>query len=185
MFWLIPNNIPRRVSINKILLMCLCIVTLLLQVCHDAAFAEDNGKYHRVLKMYNDYKNDFPDVADISANAALLLLNEPNTLFVDVRKEKEREVSTIPGAITKKQFLKEIERYRNMNIIAYCTISYRSGKFAEKMAKKGVAITNLQAGLLGWVHAGGPLVAGGRQVKKLHVYGKKWDLAPADIQTVY
>jgi hypothetical protein len=42
-------------------------------------------------------------------------------------------MNLLPGAITEKEFLKHPERYRDKVIIGYCTISYRSGKLAEKL----------------------------------------------------
>ena len=54
-----------------------------------------------------------------------------------------------------------------------------------KLKRKGITMVNLKGGLLGWVHAGGPLVRGNLPVRVLHVYGRKWDLAPAGIETVY
>jgi rhodanese-related sulfurtransferase len=142
-------------------------------------------KYQRVMAMYAEYKKEFPDVADIDAEAAIDLLSEPDVVFVDVRKSKEQAVSMIPGAITEKQFLDHLDQYRDKRMIIYCTISYRSGKLADKLHKEGLSITNLKGGLLGWVHAGGPLVREGQAVRKLHVYGRKWDLAPDSIETVY
>jgi rhodanese-related sulfurtransferase len=113
------------------------------------------------------------------------LLSDPDIVFVDVRKPKEQAVSMIPGAITDDQFLDQLELYRGQQVIAYCTISYRSGKLAAKLQKKRISITNLKEGLLGWVHAGGPLVRQNQPVHMLHVYGRKWDLAPDHIETVY
>lgn len=150
-----------------------------------AATVEDEKKYQQVIKMYRDYTKKFPQVADIPASEAIPLLKSSETVFVDVRKAKEQEVSMIPGAVTKEEFLENLALYRDKRIIAYCTISYRSGKFAGKMAKKGVVITNLEAGLLGWVHEGGPLHSVRKKTNKLHVYGKKWNLAPAQIETVH
>ena len=146
---------------------------------------EDEEKLERVISMYAEYTKDFPEVKDISSDDALALLTSSDVVFVDVRKAKEQKVSMIPGAVTKEQFMSDLEKYREKKIIAYCTISYRSGKFAEKMARKGVTVTNLQAGLLGWVHAHGPLVSEKRPVNNLHVYGETWDLAPSWITTVY
>lgn len=145
----------------------------------------DVEKHQRVMAMYADYRKDFPSVPEIDAEAAMALLSNPDVVFVDVRKSKEQAVSVIPGAIRDKEFRANLDRYRGKRIIAYCTISYRSGKLAAKLARKGVTVINLKGGLLGWVHAGGPLVQNQNPVKRLHVYGRKWDLAPADIETVY
>jgi rhodanese-related sulfurtransferase len=145
----------------------------------------DRQKYNRVLAIYEDYREKFPNVTEIGGQEALRLLSGDDVVFVDVRKTGEQKISMIPGAVTKGQFLDNIEIYRQKKIVAYCTIGYRSGKFAEKMEKKGVAVFNLQAGLLGWVHVHGPLVSQNSPTNTLHVYGKTWDLAPSWIATVY
>ena len=150
-----------------------------------AASPSDAEKHQRVTAMYADYRKDFPGIKEIDAEAAIELLSDPDVVFVDVRSPKEQAVSMIPGAITDTQFMDQLDHYRGKRVIAYCTISYRSGKLAAKLQKKGISVTNLKEGLLGWVHAGGPLVQNNQPVQTLHVYGRKWDLAPAGIETVY
>lgn len=150
-----------------------------------AASLNDAEKRQRVAAMYADYREDFPGIKEIDAEAAIALLSDPGVVFVDVRKPKEQAVSMIPGAITDTQFMDQLDQYRGKRVIVYCTISYRSGKLAAKLQKKGISVTNLKGGLLGWVHAGGPLAQQNQPVRKLHVYGRKWDLAPDTIETVY
>jgi len=150
-----------------------------------AASLNDAEKRQRVEAMYADYREDFPGIKEIEVEPALALLSDPDVIFVDVRKSKEQAVSMIPGAITDNQFMDQPDHYRGKRVIVYCTISYRSGKLAAKLQKKGISVTNLRKGLLGWVHAGGPLVQHNQPVQTLHVYGRKWDLAPDSIQTVY
>jgi len=137
------------------------------------------------MAMYTDYRKDFEGVQEIDAAAAINLVGDPEVVFVDVRDPGEQAVSMIPGAVTSEVFLAAPERYQGQRIIGYCTISYRSGKLAVKMTRRGITIVNLKGGLLAWVHAGGPLVRGYKPVKQLHVYGHKWDLAPSDIESVY
>lgn len=153
--------------------------------CVSAASPSDAEKRQRVAAMYADYRKDFPGIKEIDPEAAIELLSDPDVLFVDVRTPKEQAVSMIPGAITDTQFTDQLDHYRGKRVIAYCTISYRSGKLAAKLEKKGISVTNLKEGLLGWVHAGGPLVQNNHPVQTLHVYGRKWDLAPDSIKTVY
>lgn len=170
------------------LLYLFSISSTLLFLCIAIALGntnDDSKKREQVLAMYEKYAKSFPGVKDIDSEDALLLLSNSDVVFVDVRKAKEQNVSMIPGAVTKEHFLKNLEKYRNKRVIAYCTISYRSGKFAEKMEKKGVGVTNLQAGLLGWVHVHGPLISNAKPVNTLHVYGRTWDLAPSWITTVF
>ena len=65
-------------------------------------------------------------------------------------KPEEQAVSMIPGAVTSEVFLADTDRFRGQRIIAYCTISYRSGKLAAKLKRKGITMVNLKGGLLGW-----------------------------------
>ena len=102
-----------------------------------------------------------------------------------VRDSEEQAVSMIPGALTHGKFLEDPDVYKERTVIAYCTISYRSGKFASKLRKRGIHVINLRGGLLAWLHAGGPVHRDGIPVRKVHVYGKTWDLAPSIYETIY
>ena len=94
------------------------------------------------------------------------------------------EVSMLPHAITQEEFLKDPGKYKDKTVVAYCTISYRSGKFAEEMAKKGIPILNLKGGLLAWVLEGGKVYDSHGETKRIHVYGKEWDYPPAGYESV-
>jgi sodium/bile acid cotransporter 7 len=154
-------------------------------IAHSGDLLSDDQKRLKALAMYSEYKKSFPDVMEITAHQAIELLSNSEVVFVDVRKSKEQAVSMIPGAIPHKEFMAPLDQYRHKLIIGYCTISYRSGKLARKLKKKGITMINLEAGLLGWVHAGSPLVRQGKPVQKIHVYGSKWDLAPYHIKTTH
>jgi rhodanese-related sulfurtransferase len=156
-----------------------------LAVAGDDPGIMDSIKEQKVMSMYADYRGEFPEVPDIAAAEAIRLLGQPDITFVDVREPREQQVSMIPGALSQRDFLARIDRFRGQTIIVYCTIGYRSGKLALKLRQKGLDVINLKAGLLGWVHAGGVVVQNGREVKQIHVYGRKWDLAPAAVETVY
>jgi rhodanese-related sulfurtransferase len=147
--------------------------------------SSDKERLARVRGMYADYRRDFPEVPDIPPEAALILHTRGEALLVDAREPDEQAVSMIPGALTAEAFQAHPERYRERTVIVYCTIGYRSGKLARELLARGVAVANLQGGLLGWVHAGGALVDAGGPVTRMHVYGKKWDLAPLSLESVY
>jgi len=142
-------------------------------------------KRAKIETMYRDYKKDFADVADIAPAAAMELLKNSPVVFVDVRAEKEQEVSMLPGAIIEQEFLDHPERYRDKVIIGYCTISYRSGKLAEKLRTQGVVMLNLRGGILAWVHDGGKVYDRNGETRRIHVYGRKWDLGPKDYEAVW
>lgn len=182
-----PNHPNQQILFFSMLVICAALSVLFIMPSPFASAAplSDAEKNRRVMVMYADYRKDFPEVEDIDAKNAMGMLPDPEVVFVDVRKPEEQAISMIPGAITEKQFMGHLNRYRSNRIIVYCTISFRSGKLAAKLQNEGISVTNLKGGLLGWVHAGGPLVRQNQPVQELHVYGRKWDLAPDGIKTVY
>lgn len=143
----------------------------------------DAQKRSTVYEMYAEYKKDFPKVTDISPGDARSAFAKGQIQFVDVRKPEEIRISTLPGAIDRETFLRDKRLYRDKAVVAFCTISYRSGLFAQEMAREGVAVQNLTGGILAWVLEGGQVFDEGGASKRLHVYGPKWDLAPADFET--
>lgn len=145
----------------------------------------DEKKKETVYRMYAEYKKDFPEVRDISPQQAMEWLRQDRVVFVDTRKPAEMAVSMLPGAVPQQDFLNNPDQYKDKTPVAYCTISYRSGVFAHEMAKKGVTVVNLEGGLLAWILEGGKVYdQSGKEVKRAHVYGDKWNLAPADYESV-
>jgi sodium/bile acid cotransporter 7 len=146
----------------------------------------DAGKLAAVEAMYEGYKKDFPAVPDIAGAAARQLYAQGGTVFVDARPDNERAVSVLPGAVAEAEFLSDPGRYAGKAVIAYCTIGYRSGKLAERLAAQGIPVMNLRGGILAWVLSGGAVYGpDGRPVKAIHVYGAKWDYPPAGYVSVY
>ena len=145
----------------------------------------DKEKKKIVYHMYADYKKDFPQVRDISPQQAMELLSRDKVVFVDTRTPAEMAVSMLPGAVSKQYFLNHTNQFKDKTIVTYCTISYRSGVFARDLAKEGVTVLNLQAGILAWLLDGGKVYdQSHNEIKRVHVYGDKWDFAPAGYETV-
>jgi predicted sulfurtransferase len=150
----------------------------------------DNGlsdaqKKEVVYAMYADYKKDFPAVMDISPQQAMDLLKKDEVVFIDTRKPAEMKVSMLPHAITQNEFLRHPEKYAGKTVVGYCTISYRSGVFAREMDEKGISVRNLEGGILAWTLEGGKVYdENGKETNRIHVYGKKWDYAPAGYKAV-
>jgi sodium/bile acid cotransporter 7 len=44
---------------------------------------------------------------------------------------------------------------------------------------------NLRGGLLAWVHAGGKVYDANGETRRIHVYGRKWNLAPNGYDAVW
>jgi sodium/bile acid cotransporter 7 len=145
----------------------------------------DTEKRARIDELYAGYRKEFPGVKEIEPQEAMRLLRESQALFIDVREPKEQAVSMLPEAVTAEEFLKDPERYSDRVLIGYCTISYRSGKLARQLAGRGITVLNLRGGILAWTHAGGSLQGRDGETRRLHVYGRKWDLAPRGYETTW
>ena len=174
------NFIPR---FKKTIRPLLLLVSLIWPVVTLAQ--TDAEKKQMIEKMIADFSPDFT-VPEVDVTTAKRLLSEGEFLFLDVRETKEIQISTIPNAITKQQFEANPEAYKNRKIIAYCTIGYRSSKYAERWNKQGFHISNLRGSLLLWSHANGALVDQyGKPTRLVHTYGKKWNLVPSFYQSVF
>jgi len=138
-----------------------------------------------VYRMYDGYKGKFPSAVDITAQRTLELLKRGQVVLVDIRKPAEMKVSMLPDAIPETDFENQPERYGGLTVVAYCTIGYRSGLFAAEWKKKGIDVLNLKGGVLAWTLEGGKVYTpDGREANRIHVYGKKWDLAPTGFESV-
>jgi len=148
-------------------------------------FMTDGQKRDRILKMYTGYKKEFPGVQDVSPREAMHLFETGKVIFIDVREPDEQSVSRLPGAVSADLFLDNLEKYGDYIKIGYCTISYRSGVFAQELQHKGIPIYNLQGGLLAWTHAGGEVHNKGQETDRIHVYSQEWNLGPKRFEAVW
>ena len=167
------------------LLLPLLAVLTLLAACQ-APPRTDQERKAKAYAFYEDCKKDFPEVREIRPEDALTLLRDGGAVFIDARSEAEQAVSVLPGAIPEKDWLADPGRFAGKLAVVYCTVGCRSGLSTRKLAAKGVPAANLAAGILGWLHAGGPLVdASGSTTRRVHVYGRNWDLAPLAFTAVW
>ena len=165
--------------------LAFAFVTLMGQLSLSSDDLSDDHKRQKITDMYNGYKKHFPDVRDISVQKAITLAADRNAVLIDIREPREQQVSMLPGAITEKEFMNDPTKYKGAVKIVYCTISYRSGKFAQKLQKKGIPVYNLKGGILAWVHDGGKIYNQSRETHRIHVYGRKWNLGPKGYQAVW
>jgi sodium/bile acid cotransporter 7 len=181
-----PNTTYRRTILGLITAaLAFAFVTAMGQLSLSSDDLSDTDRRQKVADMYNGYKKHFPAVPDISAREVMTLMAEQNAVLIDVREPREQRISMLPGAISEKEFMNDPARYADAVKIAYCTISYRSGIFAQKLQKKGIPVYNLRGGLLAWVHDGGNVYTQSGETRRIHVYGRKWNLGPKRYQAVW
>ena len=82
-----------------------------------------------------------------------------NTVLLDVRTFKERKRESIKGSfhiplpeITNRTM--ELKKFKDREIICYCSTGSRSLSAASKLKKHGFTVANLKGGLMQWSAVG-------------------------------
>lgn len=128
----------------------------------------------------------------LKAEALLPLLEDTNLVLLDIRQPDEQAVSMIPKAMTTQDFAARFRKGipKGKRIVVYCTIGYRSGRYAMQLATQNIRAENLEGGLLAWSHVGGPLEVRNPDglvtpTKRVHIYDKTWNFLHPDYQAVW
>ena len=144
------------------------------------------ARQERIAEMIAVYQEAAPEVEGLDAQQVAMALETGSVVLVDVRPEAERAVSRIPGAIDRQEFERRSEELAGSEVIAYCTVGARSSRYARELKASGWRARNFDGSLLAWTHAGGELVdSSGEPTRRLHVYGRRWDLAADGYETVW
>lgn len=101
----------------------------------------------------------------LNANQAVQLINDDDTLCIDVREDKEIETGGIKGAIhiPSTQFgsrMSELNKYKSKPLLVYCRSGSRSAHVCKQLDKAGFEnLSNLSGGIIAWETAKLPIVA--------------------------
>jgi len=147
--------------------------------------SSSSGKMSSLTAMCEEFRDKF-DVEYVTASEVLKRVRDGGDgvegralALVDVRGEEERETSRLPNAMSVEEYEAKRDSMGAHDCVCYCTIGYRSGAFAEKLAKSAsprdadvdVKYYNLYGSILAWTHAGGELVdANGAPTKRVHTF---------------
>lgn len=145
----------------------------------------DEERLARIEEMVAEVEARFPSVPVVTVEDVGRLLEKDSVVLVDVREAREREVSTIPGAIAAEVYEANPDAYGDVAVVAYCTIGHRSSQFAERLAGAGHEVFNLRGSILSWTHSGAPLVGPEGPTRSLHVFGTNWNLAPSAYEATW
>lgn len=146
---------------------------------------DDAERLRRIERYYGLCARLLPRVPEISAAELSQRLRETRLAIVDVRTPQEQAVSMIPGAISQAEFERRKHEFRDAPVVAYCTLGYRSGKYAAKLRAEGFDALNLRGAILAWTHAGQPLIDAQGATRRVHVYGRKWNLVASGYEGVW
>ncbi|MGK7935043.1 MAG: rhodanese-like domain-containing protein [Xenococcaceae cyanobacterium] len=176
-----PTNLIRYYSL---LLSCF-ILLISISCAQNPVDRSEEWKQERIETLYGQYARKFPGVKELSAQEVQQLQQQEKVILVDVRTRNEMKVSMIMGAISQEEFELDRKKYRNYTIIPYCTIGSRSGIYAKKLQEQDFRVFNFKGSILSWSHAGGKLVNNKGITNRIHIYGKKWDLAARNYQEIW
>lgn len=144
--------------------------TLLVQAC------AQNNDYHK--EMQDLLKGTVPIMKAPTLDS--LKSTGSNIVLLDVRQQKEYNVSHIKGAqfieydeFTKKD-VKDIPK--NAKVVVYCTAGYRSERIGEKLQKLGFEnVSNLYGGILDWKNNNYEVLNNQLvPTDSVHTYSKGW-----------
>ena len=154
--------------------------------CQDPGELPEAEKRARIEELYEGYQTKFPDAPEVTVETLAERLAGPEPpVVVDVRGDDEREVSMIPGSLSQEEFEERRGELAGREIVSYCTVGYRSGFYTEKLVAEGWDARNLRGSIIAWTHIGGALDQGGTPTRRVHVYGRKWNLVAEGYEAVW
>ncbi len=149
------------------------------------SLADQNERVARVNALIDKYDNGpIADRITVESLKSLLSESESPVYVVDSRRREEFETSHLPGAIHQSEFEQMLDDEAiplGSHVVFYCTIGYRSSKSTQKLAGQQTALRvwNLEGSILMWVNLGNSVFeTGGAETKRVHVYGKEWNVLP-------
>ena len=105
------------------------------------------------------------------------LKNKEPVVLIDVREEKEFEVSRLQGAVHITRATEVVHRYRSYpgTVVAYCSVGYRSGAMVEQLTEAGMKrVFNLKGSIFEWANRGYPVVNQRGVTPYVHPYDRHW-----------
>lgn len=106
-------------------------------------------------------------------------------IILDVREQKEFNVSHLPGAqrvspdISAEELMSQLKDVKDRTVIVYCSVGMRSSRLASrvqsKLQKNGAkTVINLSGGIFRWHNEKRPLSRKGKATDVVHPYDSWW-----------
>lgn len=122
----------------------------------------------------DDIARKFPEVKNISTDRLAQILGGEYIYLIDVRQPEEFAVSSIKGAVNIVS-PKDITTSHDDLIIVYCSVGYRSAKFASQLQQAGYTrVYNLHGSIFDWANKGYPLYQNAGLTNYVHPFDDKW-----------
>lgn len=115
------------------------------------------------LLIFTEIRRRGQGANEVTALEAVQLMNRKPTLLLDVREDREYEEGHIKdarhiplGQLSERA--KEIDKYKNKNVVAYCRTGHRSASACARLRKMGFeSVYNLRGGITAWQRDNLPL----------------------------
>lgn len=140
-----------------------------------------------VEKKFLEFKEeDFPETSDISVKQFVQMRKKKERyVLIDLRSDKERDVSIIPGTVTPKDFEENASRYADHTAVAFCTAGYRSGLYKKELQERNLPALNLVGGVIAWALDGQKFQDQVGESRRVHVFNKIWNLLPDKYDAIW
>ncbi|MCP4537923.1 MAG: rhodanese-like domain-containing protein [Chloroflexi bacterium] len=130
-----------------------------------------------------------PDAPWVTLDEFAQQCEQEEWMIVDVRRQRERNISIIPGAMTMAEFKARVKKRPwecdEKSILVYCTAGCRSARYAKKLLKNEFKVFNLYGGILAWALDGRTFVTPDGEVTcRAHVYSDDWNVLPPGYEAV-
>lgn len=123
-------------------------------------------------------RRSFPDVTSMTtAELAASVERGAPLVLLDVRTAEEYRVSHLAGAIRVDPGapVLDLELDPAAEVVAYCSVGWRSARLARRLAAAGVRVVNLEGSIFEWVAQGRPVVDDrGLPVRAVHPFSRSW-----------
>lgn len=115
------------------------------------------------LLVVNEIRRKLHGVPQLGPHAATQLMNSEDALVLDVREDAEYKQGHLANAVhiplgQLNQRVKELDKYRGRNVVAYCRTGNRSNTAASLLRRQGFdTVFNLAGGIVAWQNANLPI----------------------------
>lgn len=115
------------------------------------------------LLVINELRRKLHGVPQLGPHAATQAMNAEDALVLDVREDAEYKQGHLANAVhiplgQLGNRLKELEKYRDRTVVAYCRTGNRSNTAASLLHRQGFnSVFNLAGGIVAWQNANLPV----------------------------
>ena len=143
-----------------------------------------------IVSWISQIRSKFEGISCVSAKDVKQKMQDGPVRLLDVRSEKEIEISIVKGAVVLEDFLRDAENnqnYANQTIYVYCTTGERSrAKCGElKSQFPNAEFVNVVGGVIDFANEGFAFVdPNGRPTNRIHTFNSWFDSLPNGYEAV-